>query len=157
MKVDWDKRFLELAQYVSTWSKDPSTKIGTVIADNDHVVRAMGYNGLCRGMNDDVPERNERPLKYKWYEHGERNAIYNAARTGTPLEGCTIYLLSLACADCARAIIQAGIKKVVTTPPEYDNPRWGPDLKIAKEMLDEAGIPIEIINAFPNAVIDNKI
>jgi dCMP deaminase len=156
-KVNWDVRLLELARYISGWSKDESTKIGTVIADDSHVVRATGYNGLCRGLNDNVKARNERPLKYRWYEHGERNAIYNAARIGIPMEGCTIYLMSLCCTDCARAIIQAGIKRIVTTPPEYDNPRWGPDLLIAKEMLDEAGIQIKIVDTSPGTVIGNKV
>lgn len=154
--TDWDKRFLELALYISKWSKDPSTKIGTVIVGPDREIRSTGYNGLCRGLNDNCPERNERPMKYKWYEHGERNAIYNCARMGVSTKGCTIYLLSLACTDCARAIIQAGITRVVTTPPEYDNPRWGADIKIAKEMLDEAGIPVDIIDAFQGTIIDNK-
>jgi len=104
-------------------------------------------------MNDDIPERNTRPLKYRWYEHGERNAIYNAARCGISLKGCRIYLLSLSCADCARAIIQAGISEVITTPPEFDNPRWGDDLRIAMEMFNETGIKVKIMDIFNEKTI----
>ena len=153
----WDRRFLELARLISTWSKDPSTKIGTVIVGPDNEIRATGYNGLCRGMIDDLPERNERPIKYKYYEHGERNAIYNAARVGVSLKGCTAYLLSLSCCDCTRALIQAGITRIVTTPPEYDNPRWGTDLKLSRDMFDEVGIPINIVDAFPGEAICGKV
>lgn len=150
--ADWDRRFLTLAKHISAWSKDNSTKIGTIIVGPDREIRSTGYNGMCRGLNDDIPERSVRPTKYQWYEHGERNAIYNAARVGIPLKGCTIYLLSLACVDCARAIIQVGITRVVTTTPEYDNPRWGEALKLAKQMLDEAGITVDIIDDFDSTM-----
>ena len=154
--TDWNRRFLQLSDYISSWSKDPSTKIGCVIVGPDNEIRSTGYNGLPRGMNDSVPEREVRPYKYKWYEHAERNAIYNAARCGIPLKGCRIYLLSLSCADCARAIIQAGISEVITTPPEFDNPRWGPELRIAMEMFNEVGLKVTVIDALDGKVIDSK-
>jgi dCMP deaminase len=154
--TDWNRRFLTLALHISTWSKDTSTKLGCVIVGQGNEILSTGYNGLPRGCNDAVPARNERPLKYRWYEHAERNAIYNAARNGIALLNSRIYLLSLACSDCARAIIQAGIAEIITTPPEYDNPRWGSELRIAAEMLHEAHIPITIVD-MGKSVIDNPV
>src|SRR6185436_107542 len=119
--MSWDQKFLRMALQMASWSKDPSTKVGCVIAGVDHEIRSTGYNGMCRGINDNVPERNIRPAKYMWYEHSERNAICNAARVGIPLNGCTMYLTSIPtkfppCCDCARAIIQSGIIRVVQEP-----------------------------------------
>lgn len=89
----WNYRFLELAELVSSWSKDPSTQTGAVVVGPDKEIRATGYNGLVRGVADDIPERMKRPTKYDFFEHAERNAIYNACLTGTQLKGCTIFAL----------------------------------------------------------------
>ena len=139
----WDNRFLELTQLISTWSKDTSTKVGAVIVDDVRNVRATGYNGIARGLSDDVPERFERPTKYFWVEHAERNAIYAAARRGESLEGCTLYCNHSPCADCARAIIQSGIKSVVF-PAGADAPTGGMSetFVVALNMLREAGIEV---------------
>ena len=110
----WHYRFMELAFLISTWSKDPSTKTGAVVVGPDREIRATGYNGLVRGVDDSVQERMERPTKYDFFEHAERNAVYNACLTGTSLKGCTLYATHAPCTDCARAIIQSGIKTVVT-------------------------------------------
>src|SRR5215470_5170402 len=103
----WDHRFLALARHISEWSKDPSTKVGCVIVASTNEVRALGYNGFPRNF-DDSPSRLERPHKYLWTEHAERNAIYAAARAGVPLEGCRMYLSWFPCVDCARAAVQVG-------------------------------------------------
>lgn len=139
----WDNRFLELATFISNWSKDNSTKTGAVVIGPDREIRATGYNGLCRGVNDDMPERQERPTKYDFFEHAERNAIYNACLTGTSLKGCTLYCTHAPCTDCARAIIQAGIKKVVTHKVDLENaPKgtWRDKLEYSRQMFTEAGI-----------------
>ena len=81
----WDEYFLEICRTVSRRSKDPHTKLGAVVVGPAHEIRATGYNSLVRGIRDDVPERLERPEKYLWMEHAERNAIYNAARHGTQM------------------------------------------------------------------------
>lgn len=94
-------------------SKDRDTKLGCVIVGKDKEVRSMGYNGFVRGANDEVACRYERPEKYHWFEHAERNAIYNAARCGTPLDGCTAYIGLCPCIECTRALIQVGIKEIV--------------------------------------------
>lgn len=140
----WHKRFMEVAELVSTWSKDPSTKVGAIVVGPDREIRSTGYNGLVRGVDDNKPERLERPTKYDFFEHAERNAVYNACLIGASLKGCVIYVTSMPCPDCARAIIQSGIKMVVTYKPEFDEhaPQntWRDKLVFSEEMFKEAGI-----------------
>lgn len=112
-EISWDKYFMSLAYFVAMKSKDENTNIGAVIVGPDNEIRSTGYNSFVRGSWDELKERQERPEKYYWFEHAERNAIYNAARVGTPLCGCRIYVLGIPCMDCARAIIQSGICEVV--------------------------------------------
>jgi len=138
----WDKRFLELAKHIASWSEDRSTKVGCVLVGPNKEIRATGYNGFPRGIKD-KEERHERPAKYDWTEHAERNAIYNAARTGVPLEGTTAYLQWFPCVDCARALIQSGITEVVCTEPDWDYERW--NFKTSRAMLEEAQINIRFI------------
>ena len=140
----WHYRFMEVATLVSSWSKDPSTKTGAIVVGPDREIRATGYNGLVRGVDDNKPERMERPTKYDFFEHAERNAIYNACLTGTSLKGCVIYVTHPPCTDCARAIIQSGIKMVVTFELEkrddITSPTWRDKLNYSQEMFKEAGI-----------------
>ena len=124
---------MELAFLISTWSKDTSTKTGALVVGPDREIRATGYNGLVRGVDDNIPERMERPTKYDFFEHAERNAIYNACLTGTSLKGCTLYATHSPCTDCARAIIQAGIKTVVTNKVIIDE-NYAPYMKRAAEL-----------------------
>jgi dCMP deaminase len=149
LKIDF--RFLEVCDLISTWSKDRSTKVGAVIVGPDGEIRSVGYNGFPRDVDDTIDERLERPLKYKFTEHAERNAVYNAARVGTPLKGCSIYVKWFPCSDCARAIIQAGITTLIAEEEDFDklknekDPKrkaWGEDFEVSKQMLDEAGINI---------------
>lgn len=145
---NWDAFHLSHALFMSTKSKDRSTQVGAVIVGPDHEVRSSGYNGFPRGVNDEADHRHERPLKYRFAEHAERNAIYNAARVGTPLKGCTLYVTSTprklpVCADCARAIIQAGIVRVVqedvsSEADETTQALWG--INEVREMFVEAGV-----------------
>lgn len=109
---DWNTWFLEGVYWVASKSKDPKTKIGAIIVKDKHIV-STGYNGLPIGVDDRITARTERPEKYKWFEHGERNAIYAAAKFGISTEGAILYTNALPCADCARGIIQSGIKTVV--------------------------------------------
>lgn len=140
----WHYRFMELAFLISTWSKDTSTKTGAVVIGPDREIRATGYNGLVRGVDDNIPERMERPTKYDFFEHAERNAVYNACLTGTSLKGCTMYATHAPCTDCARAIIQAGIKTVVTNKIIIDEntPKgtWRDKLEYSAQMFKEAGV-----------------
>lgn len=135
---------MELAFLVASWSKDPSTKTGAVVVGPDKEIRATGYNGPVRGVDDDVQERFERPVKYEFFEHAERNALYNACLTGVSLKGCVMYATHAPCTDCARAIIQAGIKTVVTNKIIIDEntPKntWRDKLIYSEQMFREAGV-----------------
>jgi len=109
---DWDTYWMTLVYVVASRSKDVNTHVGAVVVGPDNEVRSTGYNSFPRGV-EDLPGRQIRPGKYTWFEHAERNAIYNAARTGVSLKGCIMYTPGLPCVDCARAVIQAGITEVV--------------------------------------------
>lgn len=146
-ELKWDKRWLDLADHIAQWSKDRSTKIGCVIVGNANQVLSLGYNGFPRNVNDNVNSRHDRPAKYQWTEHAERNAIYNAARTGTNLTGGVLYVPWFPCTDCTRGLVQAGIVTVVTyrLKAEYHNDfmqRWGEDFLTSYDILNEASVQI---------------
>lgn len=138
----WDQRFISVAKHISQWSKDRSTKVGCVIVGPDREIRTSGYNGFPRGINDDLDSRHERPAKYLWTEHAERNAIYNAARIGVALFDCTAYVPWFPCMDCARALVQSGITTVVAYKPNLDDPKWGNDFKNVVTLLEEVGVVV---------------
>lgn len=138
--------YFQLAQKFAAFSKDPSTKVGAVfIASGSHQILSTGYNGFPRGINEKDLKRWQRPGKYKLVEHAERNCIYNAARNGTSLEGGLAFVTLYPCCDCARGIIQSGIKKIVTTVTEDAKKRWGEDWKISNYLFEEAGVEVEIL------------
>jgi dCMP deaminase len=126
------------------YSKDRSTKVGALIIGEDNEPLSWGYNGFPRGVDDNRPERHDREReKYKWSEHAERNAIYSAARSGHKLLGSRIFVSSLpTCVDCARAIIQAGIKEVYVECEAMNQSRWKDDWELTKQMYLEAGVKL---------------
>jgi dCMP deaminase len=141
----WDAHFMELCDVIAKKSKDTSTKVGCLIVGPDNEIRGNGYNGMPRGIDDNILDRHERPTKYKWFEHAERNAIYNCARVGIATKGCRLYVNSMPpCADCARAIIQSGIAEVVLTTLAYPA-RWADSCETALDMLAEAGIKVRTV------------
>jgi len=142
--VNWYKYFMSLAYFVALRSKDESTKCGSVIVGQDNQIVSTGYNSFVRGINDNVKERQERPQKYMWFEHGERNAIYNAALSGVSTKNCKIYVTGLPCADCARAIIQSGIKEVIIQKREKFGNEWDESHKTTLQMFEEANIKLRI-------------
>lgn len=145
---NWDEYFMRLAQHVATKSKDRSTQVGAVIV-RDHRIVSTGYNGFPTGICDDINSRHERPAKYLWTEHAERNSIYIAARHGVMLIGTTIYITGggIACADCARAIIQAGITEAVGMVGKFEGKGpWAESYKVGEEMLLEAGVKLVFLN-----------
>lgn len=144
--MNWDARFMDLAIHISAWSKDRSRQVACVIVAADNSVRAIGFNGFPRGLNDEDEIRHSRPSKYLWTEHAERNAIYVAARNGIPLDGCRMYLPWFPCVDCARAIVQAGLLEVISRQPDFSDVRWGEDFKVAVELLKEAGVVVRFID-----------
>lgn len=142
--MNWDDYFMNLAYLVAMKSKDASTHIGAVVVGPDNEVRSLGYNSFPRGINDDVIERQERPEKYYWFEHAERNSIYNATLLGTSLNGCKMYTNGIPCMDCARAIVQAGIKEVIVDKYWDDNNYdiWIENANRTKVLFNESGVKI---------------
>jgi len=142
---DWDTYFMALLDPIASRSKDPNTKFGSLIVGPENNIRSSGFNSFPRGIRDAVPERLERPEKYMWIEHGERNAIFAAARIGTPLMGSKIYQLGLPCMDCGRAIIQVGIVEVIYDAArqeewEKTTPRYAPDFARVRTLLAEGDV-----------------
>lgn len=138
MKNKWDNRFLELAKHISSWSKDPSTKCGAIITKGKFII-SLGFNGFPAGCDDNSKLYSDRNKKYMRVIHAEKNAIFSARKN---LNNHTIYIYPLApCSQCAAAIIQVGIKRVVTkkTTKELLD-RWGDSLKESFNMLHEAGV-----------------
>ena len=140
----WDRRFLQIAKQVSTWSKDQSTQVGVVLVNDLKQIVGTGYNGFPRGVADTDERYANRDLKYPMVVHAEVNAILTAGERG---RGCTLYIypsfmLPPLCATCAGIAIQAGIVGVVCYVPDATNPRaarWATSIGIAKTMWDEAG------------------
>lgn len=136
-------KFLPHAQTAMSMSKDRSTKVGAAVIDEDYNVLITGYNGMPRGVDDDVEDRHVRPYKYYWFSHAEENCVAQAARVGVRLKGCTLLVTSLfPCTACSRMIIQSGIIRVLA-PKQPDNSRWDEQASVAMEMLAEAGVCVE--------------
>lgn len=132
---------MEAAVAVATFSPDPSVQNGAVVLDRDAAIAGWGCNRFPLFVDDTPGERWERPAKYLWVEHAERNAIYMAAKHGIPTAGGTLVCPWAACADCARAIIQAGIERLVRFPmPHVD--RWSESIAVGEQMLTEARVEI---------------
>jgi dCMP deaminase len=143
--MDWTEYFLNIAEQVKLKSKDQSTQIGAVIVGQDNEVLSTGYNSFPRGLQDNIDERQERPEKYFWFEHAERNAIYNAARIGVSLKNSTIYLTSgIPCMDCARGIVNSGVKivwcKQVCTTKNKE--KWEESQMKSMQLFNECGVQV---------------
>lgn len=136
--------YMSMAYMVAMQSRDPRIKIGAVVVGPDGEIRSTGYNGLPRGCNDFVDSRQTGEEKYFWFEHAERNAIYNAARMGLSLNRCVMYTQGLPCADCARGVIQSGIRAVVVHAPWNDDKteKWIDSGKRSIEMFREADVKV---------------
>jgi dCMP deaminase len=142
---NWDLKFIELTKHIAEWSKDTNRKNGAVIVDDDNIVLSLGYNGFPRGCDDSIDSRYEKPTKYLFTEHAERNAIFHAAKKGISLSGSRMYMTMFPCSDCARAIIQSGITKIITPTPDVEHETWGPHFKASLMMLDEVGVEVILI------------
>ena len=111
-RINWDEYFMEIAETVAKRSLDPDSQFGCVAVSEDHTILSVGYNGPPRGVNDsEIPLT--RPEKYPFMEHSERNCIYNAAREGISLKGCTFYVTGTPCTDCLRAMHQVGCHYII--------------------------------------------
>lgn len=133
-----------LAKHVSKWSKDPSTKVGAVIADGKRFV-SLGFNGFPAGVSDEDWRYENRDKKYLFVTHSEINAILFAKRS---LDGFTIYTYPFQpCSVCSGAIIQAGIKRVVAPKcPKKIWERWSESLKISVKMFEEADVELDLVS-----------
>ena len=142
IKKDKAEKYFQLAEhFAELFSKDPSRKVGALCLHPESLaILSQGYNGFARGVDEMKPERWEKPVKYKWVEHAERNCIYNACRHGTGLDGSIAVVTMFPCSDCARALIQAGVRTVVTVKPDMEDPRWGSEFLISIEMFQEVGM-----------------
>lgn len=150
MSERWDRHFLGMALFHSQLSKDPSTRVGSVIVGPDREILSGGFNGFPRGIADTPARLNDRDVKLKLVVHAEMNALLAAARTGMRLKGCTLYLGATddtgmvwggpPCTRCTVEIIQVGIREIVSYPLKTAPSRWHDDLKLARELLAEAGV-----------------
>ena len=149
--LKWDQRYLRLAYEVSQWSKDPSSKIGAVTVGSKGQVLSQGFNGFPRGLKDDFTRLHDRETKYKFVVHAEMNAIYNATYNGTSLDGATLYVYGLPiCSECAKGVIQVGIKRVVMPNQNVDG-KWLDSWMTSMNFFDEAGVDFEFIDFDPRA------
>lgn len=141
----WDIRALRYAREVSTWSKDPGTKVGAVAFRNRNPV-SSGYNGFPRGMEDRDERLMDREFKLRYTVHAEINCIFNAAREGVSLAGATMYVYGLpVCCGCAPGLVQAGIVRVVMSHPNPCKPAWEESHQWSRELFDEVGIETDFI------------
>lgn len=141
----WDHRFLKLAEHISSWSKDPSTKVGAVITDDKEVV-SLGYNGFPTEIFDFQERLENREIKYEYIIHAEMNALLFAKRS---VFGFTLYTYPfMPCARCASMIIQAGIYRVVSYTS--NNPLWIKSFETSKSMFEEARVIFEL---YPNTEV----
>ena len=137
--LSWDEYFMAVAKLAGLRSKDPNSQVGSCIVSTDNKILSMGYNGFPLGCSDDEYPwaREGEPLdtKYVYVTHSELNAILNYR--GGNLEGAKIYVSLFPCNECAKAIIQAGIKTIVYECDKYAD---SPAVKASKRMLDAAGV-----------------
>jgi dCMP deaminase len=140
--ISWDEYFMGVAVLSGMRSKDPNTQVGACIVSADHKILSMGYNGFPIGCSDDeFPwEREGDPLENKYFytTHSELNAILNYR--GGSLEGATIYVTLFPCNECAKAIIQSGIRRIVYDSDKYENT---PSVIASKRMLRAAGVELQ--------------
>lgn len=137
--MDWSEYLMGFAQHAAQKSKD-ATKVGAILVGPNNEVILSGFNGPPIGVRD-LPERREkRPEKYLWVSHAEANLIAFAARRGIRTEGCTVYVTHMCCAGCAKALIQAGIKKVVVGNGQTSMPH--DEFRAADTMMREAGVEV---------------
>jgi dCMP deaminase len=135
----WDKRFYELALHVSTWSRDPTTKVGAVLVGKDRRKIALGYNGFPPGVEDFPDRLSNREVKHKLTQHAERNVLDNSA---FDTEGSTLYITFFPCSECSKSAVSKGVKRVVSPPPSTNEP-WASDAEWSLRILSEAGVQVD--------------
>lgn len=141
MKRHWYRRFLDMAQHVASWSKDPSTKCGAVIVDKYGTVVSTGYNGFPRGVNDDPLRYSDRAYKYDHTIHAEINAVIQARSSIT--DHVIFVWPMLPCIRCAAVLVQSDVSEVVSIKlPSSLEDRWGESVRKSKALFSEVGIKV---------------
>lgn len=147
-QLKWDKHFLKLCHAVADKSKDPSTKSGAVLVNQDNELILSGFNGFPRGVEDAEERLNDRSLKYPLVVHAEANCIAIAAKNGIRTNGTKLYVNWYPCNECAKLIVQAGINEVIIDK-KYNTPerqeRWGDAIKFAKIIFGEGKVVVRSI------------
>ena len=135
--ISWDEYFIGVAMLAALRSKDPNTQVGACIVSQDNIIISTGYNGLPNGCSDDVYpwDREGEETKYPFVVHAELNAILNA--NGRDLRGSRLYVALFPCNECAKAIIQSGVKEVLYLSDKYAD---SPATRASKRMMDSAGV-----------------
>lgn len=137
-QAKWDRDYLALARWwADRKSKDPSTKVGAVLVNKRNSLIGLGYNGFPRGVEDSAKRLNDRPTKYQYVVHAEANAILSAVGETA---GSTLYCTLFSCNECAKLVIQAGIKRFVAPRPNME--RWADSHDVALTMYREAGVEV---------------
>ena len=154
MSDKWNKRFIDLAKEIGSWSKDPSTQVGSVVVDpKQKRILATGYNGFPRKISDTEFRLNNKDTKYKFVVHAEMNCIYNASLNGVSLNNSDLYVYGLPiCSECAKGIIQVGIKNVFMCHPVDISDTWKNSYNISKELFKEAEINASRFDADYNII-----
>ena len=148
--VGWNEWFMQGVYWVASKSKDPKTRIGAILVKDNRII-STGFNGLPQGVLD-KPDRLERPLKYLYVSHAERNALYSAARHGIVTENSVLYTNALPCTDCMKGLIQSGIKNIYIHKQFEDECgkitriEWEKHKSISMQMCKEADIQLHEIN-----------
>ena len=138
----WDARFLDLAERIAKWSRDPSTQVGAVIVRPNRTIVSVGYNGLPRGVSDNDERLADRETRLAMTVHAETNALLTAER---PVTGCTLYVTPFQpCSNCAAAIVQSGVSRVVSWRgyPE----RWAASFQTSRILFAEAGVEVALFD-----------
>ena len=137
--ISWDEYFMSVAVLASMRSKDPSTQVGACIVGDGNKILSVGYNGFPHGCSDDeYPwDREGDDTKYPYVVHAELNAILNSG--GRDLHGARLYVALFPCNECAKAIIQSGIKEVIYLSDKYSGT---PSFEASRRMLNSAGITL---------------
>lgn len=144
MMHSWDLRFMEMAELVASWSKDPRTKVGCVLADSKHRVLGVGYNGFPRGVDDRSDRYANREVKLAMVKHAEENAVFNAAKHD--LSDAVAYVTLAPCSSCAGTLIQAGVRRVVFPEPDLEHmARHYGNYELMLQMLKEARVLKSVI------------
>ncbi len=144
MPNKWNERYMQMAKEVSLWSKDPNTKVGAVAVGSKGQILSQGFNGFPRGILDTSERLNDRETKYQYVVHAEMNVIYNATYSGVSLDGAKLYVYGLpVCSECAKGIIQVGIKEVYVAQECIDlRPHWFESFQKTLNMFTEANVSV---------------